>query len=324
MKKIILFALSLFVYMFLQSCGETEKPADPNKDNYKFLYIALDTTGNSKLIEYGLEKAKADFPNVTFTAKYPTQSANVQEQIAFVQEALTEGYGGIIIVPASDSLLTDDFTEALKKHVPVVIIENPTKYSDYVAKIATDNNKTGRAYADYLLTIYNNTGKIAILSDDAKNKNNASRIDGFVGKIGASNFQGSFVSPNIYHANNYQSAKTKITTIINNNPSLAVIYATNGIGTLAASDALRAKNKTDVIVLGYDNNPDNVNLLTNGDIKALCVTSPVTMGYSAIQQLINYKKGLSVTKIITPPTWIITKENINSTDSQNALYPKGK
>lgn len=322
MKKILLFALSLFLYMILQSCGGDDPITDPNKDNYKFLYIALDTTEHSKLIEYGIEKAKADYPNVEFTVKYPNQSANVPEQIAFIKLAVSEGYGGIIIVPASESLLTDDFKEALEKHVPVVIIDNPTNFADYVVKITTDNYKSGKTFGEYLRSFYNGSGKIAIVSDESQNKNNSSRINGFVQQLENSMYQGSFITPNVYHSNNYTSAFNKITTLINNNPDLEVIYATNAVGTLAAANALKALGKTNIIVLGYDNNTDCVNLLKNGEIKALGIPYPVMMGYKAVEQLINYKKGTTVTRVIDPGFLIVTQVNINTEEAQKALYPR--
>lgn len=320
----MLLALSLFAYMFLQSCGDNGNPADPNKDNYKFLYIALDTTAHSKLIEYGIEKAKVDYPNVTFTAVYPNQNGNVQEQIAFVQKAVAEGYGGIIIVPASESLLTADFDEAFDKHVPVVILENPTNYPDYVAKIATDNYDAGRSFADYLKTIYTGSGKVLIVSDDAQNKNNASRVYGFVQQLGNSNFQGTFITPNVYHTNNYTSALNKITTIINNNPELGVIYATNGVGLTAAANAVKALNKINIFVIGFDNSAESISMLQNSDINAMGVTYPAEMGYKAMEQMINHKKGSTVTRIISPGMMIVTKANFNTEAAQKALYPKGK
>lgn len=323
MKKIILLALSLLAYLFIQSCGE-DKPTDPNKDNYKFLYIAMDSTETSKLIEYGLQKAIVDYPNVTFTALYPTQAGSVTEQIAFIQKAKPEGYGGIIIAPASESLLTEAFAEAWENHIPVVIIENPTNFTDYIAKIATDNYDAGRSFATYLKTVYTGSRKVLLVSDDSKNKNNYNRVYGFIQQLGNSNFQGTFISPTLYHSNNYTNALNKITTELNNNLDLDVIYAANGIGTLAAANAVKTLNKTNVIVIGFDNSPESIGFLQTGYLKAMGVTYPEKMGYNAIEQLVNFKKGNTVTRVISPGMMIITNENINTAEAQKALYPRGK
>ena len=44
MKKILLLALSLCAYMFLQSCGETDKPVDPNKDKANNIIFFIQTS----------------------------------------------------------------------------------------------------------------------------------------------------------------------------------------------------------------------------------------------------------------------------------------
>ena len=79
---------------------------------------------------------------------------------------------------------------------------------------------------------------------------------------------------------------------------------------LGAVEALKAASKLkDVMVVGYDANPDAAKSILAGEMTASVAQAPKKMAGLGIQALVDLKAGKQVPLVTDPGTVLVTKEN---------------
>jgi ABC-type sugar transport system substrate-binding protein len=98
--------------------------------------------------------------------------------------------------------------------------------------------------------------------------------------------------------------------ILTGNPNIKAVFASNDNMALGAVEALKAANKLkDVIVVGFDANPDAAAAVLAGDMSATVAQSPKNMGALGVENALKLKKGETIPENIDTGTVLVTKEN---------------
>ena len=98
--------------------------------------------------------------------------------------------------------------------------------------------------------------------------------------------------------------------ILTGNPNLKAVFASNDNMALGAVEALKAAGKLqDVMVVGFDANPDAATSILAGDMTASVAQAPKNMGGYGIDALLKLKKGESIDPVIDTGTVLVTKDN---------------
>jgi ribose transport system substrate-binding protein len=107
-------------------------------------------------------------------------------------------------------------------------------------------------------------------------------------------------------------------------PDIVGIFATNLFSAEGAATAVRQAGKSGKVkIVGFDADPDQITALKNGTVQALIAQHPYDIGTAAVQQAVDALQGKPTTKKIGTKFTIITQKNINSPQSQAAIYKTG-
>ena len=105
------------------------------------------------------------------------------QQIAIVEQFVSEGVSGIVLAPLDDSALVRPVQKATQSKVPVVIIDSGLKAQvgkDFVSFVATDNHLGGQLGGEQLAKILGGKGKVVLLRYQEGSASTAEREAGFL------------------------------------------------------------------------------------------------------------------------------------------------
>ena len=104
------------------------------------------------------------------------------------------------------------------------------------------------------------------------------------------------------------------------NPDVNGIFATNGDTTMQALTACEGKDMKDVVIMGYDADQEEIDAMKDGRIAGMIVQNPYGMGYATVvaeaRCVLNMGNEANVN---TGYTWV-TPDNIEDRTVQDILY----
>src|SRR5437867_264100 len=105
------------------------------------------------------------------------------------------------------------------------------------------------------------------------------------------------------------------------NPGIVGIFATNLFGAEGAATGVRQAGKSGKVkIVGFDAGPDQITAVEQGTVQALIAQHPYDIGTNAVDQAYAALTGKQTDPKIGTKFTIITKANLNSADSQAAIY----
>jgi ribose transport system substrate-binding protein len=121
-----------------------------------------------------------------------------------------------------------------------------------------------------------------------------------------------------------EKGNTAAMDLMQANPGIEVIYASNDYMALGAALAAKSLGKKNLTILGYDGDTGALENIANGEgVTATTNTSPVKMGHMAAQFAVDLLNKKSKGGYVNVPTEIIHKANAASVlKNTNELFPK--
>jgi ABC-type sugar transport system substrate-binding protein len=114
---------------------------------------------------------------INYTVNAPTSEADVDTQIAQLEDAITTGAEALVVAPTDASALNPTFDRAKAAGIPVLIIDSNTTWPDKLTFIGTDNKAGGKLAGDYLCSQIT-TGQVAIITGQETSASIADRVAG--------------------------------------------------------------------------------------------------------------------------------------------------
>lgn len=258
-------------------------------------------------VKKGAEQAVADLnaelgyqgkDEIKVTYSGPAEEGNVDEQVNILDEELARYPVGLSIAIADAKACGVQFDLAASNGIPIVALDSGSDYQGLMATVSTDNRGTAQMAAEKMAGLIGNAGEVIVLVQDSKSMSALERENGFVEKI-----QSDY--PEIKIAEIYRMDQTEekqkeiakkkklenpeeiseeeiLDYILEKNPEVKGIFATDGTAVEAAVEALsRAENET-AAVIGYDGNKAELEALKNGKADGLIIQNPFGMGYASI------------------------------------------
>ena len=94
--------------------------------------------------------------------------------------------------------------------------------------------------------------------------------------------------------------------MIQAHPEISVIYGLSDEMALGAVQACKQLNRTDIICVGLDGNPNAFKSVKAGELNATLSCGPVEIGANAIKALVEAINGVERTeKVIEAPTTVV-------------------
>ena len=190
---------------------------------------------NEATKEFAQAKAKGLVTGSLVTYSQPSQAtATPEQQIAAIQNMVSQGINGILILPLAGSPLGPSVTAAGKAHVPVVVLDNVIPNSNYAINVWSQNNSPAAAGVAGLVK----TGNVLIVRGIAGNTVEQAFQDAAVKDIAAC--PGLNVVGTVYGNWTNATAKAQVLSFLAAHPGLKIdAVVQNGIMMAGIVDAFQ-------------------------------------------------------------------------------------
>lgn len=304
------------------------KPAKSAIGALRFLFIVK--TVNSDYWQTCLSGGKHAAEQLGLQALQFTganSEANIQAQIALVEDALAKKPDFLVLAPTSSTALDSTIEKVYKAGVKVVLIDSAANTTSYDTFLATDNHAGGLLAAKTLAEAIKAktgvaSGQVAYSTFLSGVGSLTLRDKGFV--------EGLKAYPRlelVAHKDAAGDQSTKPIGIVSDTltrfPKLAGYFADSLITLQGAVTAFR-ENRVDsakVSLVGFDPSPQLVRELKNKKIDGIILQDNYQMGYGGVAYGVLAAAGIQTPKFINTGVTAATPANVDSEDIQGLLNP---
>ena len=251
-------------------------------------------------------REKAKELGVDLVVLAPPQETDVQTQIGQVEDQLAKNIDAMALAPTDPNALSPIVDQAIAQGVGVVFVD--TKGSNEgVTFIGTNNAEGAKLAADYICDHVEKGSDVAILQGIITQSTGKARADGAKAGLTGCGLKVVAEQPADWDR---AKGQTTMENILTGNPNLKAVFASNDNMALGAVEALKSAGKLDqVMVVGYDANPDAAKSITAGEMSASVAQNPMNMGALGVENALKVKKGEKIESNIDTGTVLVTKEN---------------
>lgn len=254
-------------------------------------------------------KAKGAELGVEVIVVAPPAESDVQAQITQIEDLIAQKVDGIALAPTDPNALAPVVDAAKAAGIPVVFVDT-RGINEGVTFIGTNNEVGAALAADFMCKNLPSGSEVAILQGLISQSTGQARADG--SKKG---LEGCGLKVVAEQTGEWDRAKGLAVTenILAGNPNIKGIFGSNDNMALGAVEALKAAAKlADVMVVGFDANPDAAASILAGEMTASVAQAPANMGGFGIQALVDLKAGKTLEPWIDTGTVLVTKENADA------------
>jgi ribose transport system substrate-binding protein len=309
----------------------TTQPAAAAGPTVQVGVIAKGTTASYwKAVEAGARQAAAeDHVDIIWTG--PDAETNHAQQAAMVDNMVNRGVAGIVLAPTSVDALVRPVESAVKRKIPVVLMDSTLKSDAPSSVVATDNEAAGKQAAAALNAAIGPNkkfnGQVIMLRFLEGSGSTERREKGFIEGLKAA---GLHLVGDAYTKGTGSSTDAAETAdallrrhIKDHVLQVDGIFASNeptAIGMMRKLQAFKAQGVTITApYVGFDAAAPLIDGLRAGDIAAIVTQDPHQIGYLAVQTMDKVIKGQTVPKSIPTPTATITQANVDSPEIKAIL-----
>lgn len=294
------------------------------------LTIAVIPKGTSHVfwqsIHAGAERAANEL-RVSVVWRGPLREDDRDAQVSEVESATSRGVNGIVLAPLDETALVGPVSSAMRRKVPVVIIDSGLKGDDYVSFVATDNQEGGRLAGQHLVKLLNGKGKVVLLRYSEGSESTMRREDGFLAVMKA-NPGIEVVSSNQYGGADVEGAYRKGEALLSRFKgtggalSIDGIFCPNESTTFAMLRVLQDNGWAGKVrFVGFDASDNLVKGLREGFIDGLILQDPVRMGYLGVKTMVAHLKGEKVERRIDTGVHLVTPSVMDQPEMKELLQP---
>lgn len=251
-------------------------------------------------------KEKGEELGVEVIVVAPPAESDVQAQITQIEDLIAQGVDGIALAPTDPNALAPVVDAAQAAGIPVVFVDT-RGINEGVTFIGTDNQAGAALAAGYMCEHLPEGAEVAILQGLISQSTGQARAEGSKQGLTACGL-------NVVAEQTAEWDRSKGITVTENilagNPNIQGIFGSNDNMALGAVQALKAAAKLDeVMVVGFDANPDAAKAILAGEMEASVAQAPGNMGAFAIQALVDLSNGETLEDWIDTGTVMVTADN---------------
>ena len=306
-----------------------------------------------KEVEAGAKQAVADLNTalgykgdnkIKLTYSAPATRDDVNEQVNILDEELARYPIAIGIATIDTTACSIQFDSAAENGTQIITFDSGSDYQNVGAHVSTDNLAATKTAAAQLAYAIEENGEIAVFVQDSVSMTAKQRLQGFLDTI-ASDFPNvSVVS--VYHMDELETMRATIVAeknaalaegeealvpesisqedvveyILEKNPNLKGIYATNLDTTQLVAGVLTELERTDLTFVGFDGGTEQIALLESGMLDGLIIQNPFAMGYATVIAAARVALGLGNESFVDSGYTWVTQENMNTKEIKKMLY----
>ena len=241
-------------------------------------------------------------------------------QTPILTSAIAAGPDAILIAPTDVTAMQAPLDQAAAAGIKIVLVDTTlSDPSKAVSQISSDNVGGGKAAFDAIKELAPGGGKVLVIDNQPGISTSDARTKGFDDAVKS---DPSYTNLGVQYAqNDVAKAAQLVTSALQKDPDIVGVFATNLFGAEGAATGVRQADKQGAVkIVGFDAGPDQVKALQDGTIQALIAQQPGTIGEDGVEQAVAALDGKPTEKKIQTGFTIITADNLNSAESQSALY----
>lgn len=244
-----------------------------------------------------------------------SEHASVEEQLVIIENYISQGVDGIILVPAASQGLIAALQACGEAGIPVINLDTQLDQTtldtlDYdIPFYGTDNYKGGQMVGELFAEQYPDGAKVAILRGIQGHTNDEHRYTGFLDKAGDITLVAE------QHCD-WETDKgyTAVQNILQANPDLEVVYCENDLMGVGAYQAIEEAGLTDQVkVFSYDGITEGLNYVKDGKFISTCAQQPIEMGKLGVVNMAKVFAGESAEDYIDTGCKLVTLDNVEET-----------
>ena len=255
-------------------------------------------------VEQGAKDAAAEF-GVDLVILSPPQESDVMAQVNQLEDQIAKGVDGIAVAPTDPSAVAPILDDAIAAGIPVVYIDT-NGINEGVTFIGTNNYNGAKLAADYICGKVPSGSDVAILQGMITQTTGQHRAEG--SHKGLTECGLNIVAELPANWDTAQGMSV-MEDIITGNPNIKAVFASNDNMALGAWEALEGAGMTDVVLVGFDANPDAAASVAAGKMSATVAQFSYNMGYMGVENALKLANGESIPDNIDTGTVLVTAEN---------------
>lgn len=326
MRKLLISAGLVAVCTMVGCSRKGEEPTaerGAKKAQYEIAVIPKGTTHAFwKSIHAGAARAAQEF-GVKIIWMGPEKEDDRKMQIEVVQNFISRGVDAIVLAPLDDVALVRPVQTAVRRGIPVIVIDSGLKSEAQSSFVATDNREGGRMGARRLAEVMGGRGNALLLRYSEGSASTHNREDGFLEEIGK-HPEIELVSSDQYAGATKESAFQASQNLLNKfGDALQGIFCPNESSAFGMLRALKTSGKAGKIkYVGFDASEGLVDGLRDGAIQGLVVQDPFDMGYRGVKSAVAVLNGEKVQKRVATRLGMVTPENIDQPEIRQLIAPE--
>ena len=313
MKKNLL-PLCALTLAFLAGCGKpantANTPSAPDKSKGT-IGVSLLTLDNPFFKVIG-DNITAEGKRRGYETIVVSGDKDVAKQGNQIKDFIVKKVSAIVLSPCDSKSIIPVIQEANAAGIPVFTVDIPCNEPGVkiVTQIATDNYGGGKEAGQAMIEALGEAGgKIAVLHFKQA-ESCLLRVKGFREVIDAHNASG---KAKITIATELESGGAKdvgykaAEDALQAHPDLRGIFAINDPAALGARGALEKAGKTQVLIVGFDGQPEGKQAIKDGKIYADPIQFPDKMGVRIVDAIVRHSKGETLPPQMLIPTSLYRK-----------------
>ena len=249
--------------------------------------------------------------------------ADVTGQMKQIEDMIAKKVDALLVTPNDSKAVVAGIDAANQAGIPFILVDTPSEGGNYVCFVGTENYGACQKAATWLGNKLGGKGKVAVIEGLPGNESTRLRVGGFTDQMKAS-FPGIQIVASL--PGNYETEPAMRATedILTKNKELDAIFASSddmAKGTVSAVEAAGRKDK--IIVLGFDGQPEEIELVNEGRMDADTAQKPVLQGELGVVMALRAIQGKQVPLYIDCGITIVEKKDAPNWIVQDASGKSG-
>lgn len=243
------------------------------------------------------------------------------EQTTLLANAAQQSPAAILIAPADRTAMIEPIRQAASSGIPIVTVDTIIDEPIALAEVGSDNVLGGQMAVWALAELTGGSGAVYLSSTRPGISTTDQRQSGFEQALGS--YPGFTYVGADFNQNDPAIAAEQVAAVLQSQPNLTAVIATNQAGSLGAADAVRSLGmQGQIAVIGFDAGPPLVDALLDGTVSALIAQHPYEIGYSATSTAANavHTGTAPAQRQITTDYSVVTVSNVYDPIIQRILY----
>lgn len=246
-----------------------------------------------------------------------------QGQVTAIENMITAGVKGILLVPSSTTAIVPTVLMARKRGVVIIALDTPTNPTTAVDALFATNNFTAGTLIGKYAKAYEGTKAVKIATMDLNPGITVGdlRHNGFLKGFGAKDGDPRIVCSQ-YTQGDQAKGQTAMETCLQKDPAINLVYTINEPAAFGAYRALTSAGKAkQALIVSVDGGCSGVRGIKSGQIAATSQQYPLKMASLGVDALVTYAKtGKKPSGYTDTGVTLITDKPMAGVPSQNVAY----